>query len=142
MAGTDRATDLISAALRHVRDAEGLLKTSPDQSWHLAGFGPECARKACLQIEWLDKVMGHDLTNLSDEILEVALALDTRAGQYEVRDLAARFPELKSWRVESRYERTGTRSHAKARVLVKQAAALTYEIAAELWMDGIIGEAW
>lgn len=37
---------LISAALRHVRDAEQLLTSSPDQAWHLADFGPECIRKS------------------------------------------------------------------------------------------------
>jgi hypothetical protein len=142
MAGTDRATDLISAALRHVRDADDLLRASPDQSWHLAGFGPECARKACLQEKWLDHALGHDLAEWSDEVLDLALALDTQAGRYEVRDLASRFPVLASWRVKSRYDRTGTRTEPQARALVEQAADLTYELAAELWMDGIIGEAW
>jgi hypothetical protein len=48
------AVDLLSAALRHVRDAEHLATPnhsgySPDQAHHLAGFGPECAQKATLQ---------------------------------------------------------------------------------------------
>jgi hypothetical protein len=142
VAAPDRATDLVSAALRHVRDADGLLKTSPDQSWHLAGFGPECVRKACLERGWLDRVLGHDLAKWSDEVLEVALALDAQAGRYEVRDLASRFPKLTCWAVGSRYDRTGTRTESEAQELVEQAAELTYELAADLWMDGVIGEPW
>ena len=38
--------DLVSAALRHARDAEWLAHRSPDQAYHLAGYAPECARKA------------------------------------------------------------------------------------------------
>lgn len=45
----DRALDLLSAALRHVRDAETLATSaddarSLDQAFHLAGYGPECER--------------------------------------------------------------------------------------------------
>lgn len=140
LAMTDRATKLVSAALRHVRDADDLLRSSPDQSWHLAGFGPECARKACLDQGWLDRVLGHDLAEVSDSVLEVALALDVEGGRYEVRDLASRYPELQRWSVESRYDRTGDRSAAEACLLVEQAAALTYALVADLWMDGRIEE--
>ena len=142
MPGSDRSSDLISAALRHVRDADDFLQTSPDQSWHLAGFGPECARKACLEQTWLDRVLGHDLSEVSDGVVEVALALDVQAARYEVRDFANRFPRLKLWSVETRYDRTGTHSETEARALVEEAAALTYALTADLWMDGRIGEAW
>jgi hypothetical protein len=142
MPGSDRSSDLISAALRHVRDADDFLRTSPDQSWHLAGFGPECARKACLEQTWLDRVLGHDLSEVSDGVVEVALALDVQAARYEVRDFANRFPRLKLWSVETRYDRTGTHSETEARALVEEAAALTYALTADLWMDGRIGEAW
>lgn len=132
----------MSAALRHVRDADRLLETSPDQSWHLAGFGPECARKACLEEAWLNLVLSHDLGERSDHILEFALALDVQANRYEVRNLERRFPDLKTWKVSSRYKRTGTYSTNEAEALVQQAATLTYELAAELWMDGRIEECW
>lgn len=39
---------LVSAALRHINDARTLLATSPVQAAYLAGYGPECARKAAL----------------------------------------------------------------------------------------------
>ena len=60
------AVDLLSAALRHVRDAEHLATPnhsghSPDQAYHLAGFGPECARKATLYHRLFDKPLGHTL---------------------------------------------------------------------------------
>lgn len=121
---------------RHVRDAERLLSHSPDQSWHLAGFGPECARKACLDDPWLDRVLGHDFTDASDAVLDIALALDVRASRYRLTDILQRHPALASWNVGSRYERTGTRSKKSAGELVDQAAQLTWRLAAELWMDG------
>jgi hypothetical protein len=130
--------ELASAAMRHVRDAEDLLSSSPDQSWHLAGFGPECVRKACLEQSWLDRALGHDLAEVSDRVLEVALALDALAARYDIRHFSGRYPELRRWRVESRYEPTGTHTAAAARELVNEAAALTYALAAELWMDGRI----
>lgn len=135
MVDNDRSTSLISAAMRHVCDASRLLDTSPDQSWHLAGFGPECARKACLSESWFDRLLGHDF---ADEVLELALALDVQAARYEVHDLRVRHPTLRRWSVESRYERTGSRSHVDASNLVTEAKGVTYAIASELWMDGRI----
>ncbi len=53
MSMTPRQLDLLSAARRHIADAEHLLAhgahRSEDQAWHLAGFGPESVRKACLE---------------------------------------------------------------------------------------------
>lgn len=132
----DRASDLVSAALRHVDDAEGLLSSSPDQSWHLAGFGPECARKACLRVQTFDKMLGHELAEMSERVLDVALVVDPNATRYAVRELTRRYPTLSRWRVESRYERTGTRSAEDAQSLVRESAQLTHELAAALWMDG------
>ena len=132
----DRASDLLSAALRHVSDAEHLLATSPDQSWHLAGFGPECARKACLGDDWWDKALGHELTDFVEPVLELALALDVRAARYGVAGFTARYPSLAEWRPDARYEKTGTRKAEDAKPLVEAAAQLTCRLAAELWMDG------
>lgn len=121
--------------MRHVSDAAFLLDASPDQSWHLAGFGPECARKACLSESWLHKILGHDL---DDEVLDMAFALDVQATRYEVRELARQYPMIQRWSVESRYEQTGTRSDVDARHLVNQAETLTYLVASDLWLDGRI----
>jgi hypothetical protein len=131
-----RGSILVSAALRHVDDAEHLLARSPDQSWHLAGFGPECARKACLEEGWLDRSLGHDLNGISDDVLEFALSFDVRAARYSLADLARRYPKLSAWHVESRYDATGTRTEMEARLLVHDASEFTYALAAELWMDG------
>jgi len=59
-----KRTALVSAALRHVDDAQALLAVSPVQAFHLAGFGPECARKAALTVPGasqgtMDKAIGH-----------------------------------------------------------------------------------
>lgn len=131
-----RQSQLLSAALRHVEDAAYLLPRSPDQSWHLAGFGPECVRKACLDEHWLDKALGHDLATAGDDVLELAGALDVRAARYRLTGVHSRYPLLAEWRVEARYERTGARTGSTAKQIVKQAANLTYELAAALWMDG------
>jgi len=74
---------LISAALRLVRDAEHLLEPGaqqfPDEAYYLAGFGPECARKACLESRSFDKVLGHDFADFAESTLDVACALDPHA---------------------------------------------------------------
>ena len=67
--------DLLSAAIRHVRDAELLASTagpnrSLDQAFHLAGFAPECARKATLPRSTFDKSIGHGTTAASELSLE------------------------------------------------------------------------
>lgn len=132
----DRASEFLSAALRHVTDADRLLATSPDQSWHLAGFGPECARKACLDHDWWDRVLGHDLTDFVGPVLEIALALDVRAARYDLSSLTTRYPVLAQWDPNCRYDETGTRDQKVARPLVDAALDLTARVAAELWMDG------
>lgn len=104
--------DFASAALRHMRDAEHLLgcgvNASRDQAWHLAGFAHECARKACLDSGWVPKLLGHDFTGASDEVLEFAIALDPRTGRLPVRFWASEYPAIAAWRPDHRYDRTGT----------------------------------
>src|SRR5215212_4601191 len=95
-------SDLLSAAIRHLRDAEFLASVaapdrSLDQAFHLAGFAPECARKAALPRSTFDKAIGHGTTDASELSLEWALAHDPRARRYRI-DLvkwAARYPALK-----------------------------------------------
>lgn len=84
-----RQLDFLSAALRHMRDAEHLLgpgeHTSLDQAYHLSGFGPECARKATLSRGSLDKALGHLGEDGNDETLEIALVMDAGAARYRLR---------------------------------------------------------
>jgi hypothetical protein len=108
---TAEQTDFLSAALRHVRDAEHLLESdehaSPDQAWHLAGFAHECARKALLQDGWVARMLGHDFDDASEQVIDVAIALDSRANRLPLRDWARRYPTIAEWKAEHRYERTG-----------------------------------
>jgi hypothetical protein len=113
------ACDFGSAALRHIRDAEHLLtagvSASRDQAWHLAGFAHECARKACLSNSWIPKLLGHEFSHANEQVIEIAISLDPRAGRLPVRQWAARYPAITAWRVEHRYERTGASDAADGR---------------------------
>jgi len=116
MANAGSDTDFTSAALRHIRDAEHLVAagehTSRDQAWHLAGFAHECARKACLRDRWLPKVLGHAFDQASEDVIELAIALDPRAGRMPVRNWSTDFPAIDSWRPDHRYEATGAANEA------------------------------
>ena len=62
----------VQAARRHVNDARALLAASPLQAYHLAGFGPECARKAVPGVATLAKQLGHTID--ADEALATLFA--------------------------------------------------------------------
>lgn len=134
------ASDLASAALRHVRDAEHLLTAgdhqSVDQAYHLAGFGPECIRKAALSARWGDKVIGHDFSEDLEAQLDVLIALDPLSVRAGAEGFARRFPEIATWDVSGRYERTGTIDEAEARKLVEAARRAVDETLLTLWLDG------
>ena len=139
-----RCQQLISAAVRHVRDAEGLLRAghsqSIDQAHHLAGFGPECARKACLSGQWADKAAGHGFGPAADEVIEVALALDASARRYLLTGLLSEAPALASWSPNVRYNATGTAETTETKALVEQSRALVDRIVLALWADGELVE--
>src|SRR5689334_9632843 len=104
--------ELLSAAIRHLRDAQLLASIAPpdrslDQAFHLAGFAPECARKATLSRPMFDRAIGHGTTEASELALEWALAHDPRARRYgiDMDEWSARYPELKVWNEGVRYER-------------------------------------
>jgi hypothetical protein len=109
-----RAIDLLSAALRHARDAESLLAPqnpggqSIDQAFHLAGYGPECARKATLGLRDFDKTIGHRFDGRAEGVLDALVALDPWALRYGASGWGARFPALAEWKETARYHRTGT----------------------------------
>lgn len=136
-----RAIDLLSAALRHVRDAESLLAPrspgrSVDQAFHLAGYGPECARKATLGLRDFDKTIGHRFDERAEGVLDVLVALDPWALRYEPTRWGIRFPALAEWMETVRYRRTGATDEAKARALVGQAREAVDGVVAALWADG------
>lgn len=134
---TNRET-LISAALRHTRDAEALLVDSPDQAWHLAGFGPECARKACLTVRWADMAIGHDFGTASAEVIDFALALDPVASRF--RPQRALPPSLGPWGPEARYVETGHFDLAQVHTLVQEARAWVDEVVLDLYLSGELAE--
>ncbi len=135
------ALALVSAALRHARDAEHLAdpgnrRRSPDQAYHLAGFGPECARKATLASRRFDKAIGHRLDGAIDSVIDVAVALDPWALRYEPLDWHARYPNLAQWDPASRYERTGSRNERQVEAVVADARQAVDTMFTALWADG------
>ena len=139
----EQSRDLISAALRHLRDAEHLVSEhshrSLDQAYHLAGFGPECARKAALAQPGFNKLLGHDLGSASEALLEIVLALEPAAQRYAIDDLG-QFPSFSAWRPDCRYKRTGTIPEPAARSLIHEARVFVDRLVVELWADGRLGE--
>ena len=134
---SDKACDLSSAALRHMRDAETLLPSSPDGAFYLAGYGPEIARKASVSARWLDQVIGH--LNSSGEAtraaLELAIDSDPIAHRYAAVHLQPS-ETLKGWRTDARYTRTGTHSQEQAEAIVSEAKSITDRLLAALWAEG------
>ncbi len=88
---------LISAALRHVRDAEHLLASEPpyrsvEQALHLAGFGPECARKGCVDEDIADKALGHEFEKADESVVDLLLAIDPSASRYGLDEHTLQLP--------------------------------------------------
>lgn len=123
-----------SAALRHVRDARTLLSddrvsTSIDQAWHLAGFGPECARKAVLAAGTLAKVLGH---SAHDGALMAWFASIEPGWIGSARSPAP----TGEWKPDHRYEATGTRLLPDVTAPVEACESDTLRIIAGLWVAG------
>jgi hypothetical protein len=138
------SSDFLSAALRHIRDAEHLADagehTSLDQAWHLAGFAHECARKALIGRSWIPRLLGHDFDDASERVVDIAVALDPIASRFPVRDWAARYPAIAAWRPDHRYERTGTTAAIPrdlAALLVQARQAVDASVTA-LFLDGTL----
>jgi hypothetical protein len=138
---TEKAQSLLSAALRHTRDAEHLADTSApgsslDRAYHLAGYGPECARKSILSIRWFDTVIGHRFSPSTEKVIEFALALDPPARRYDVQGWHGRCPAIERWTEVSRYEATDTYSKADVDALVAEARVTVDRVLFSLWVDG------
>jgi len=137
----NKAVGLLSAALRHLRDAEHLADTmnpyrSLDQAYHLAGFGPECARKAAIAAPWMNKLLGHELGDNAEDFLEMAAMLEPSAWHDDLRNWEDSYPTLASWNPESRYEPTPTYDRKKVDSLLRESWLVVSEILAFLWADG------
>jgi len=138
-------SDLISAALRHVRDAEHLLAPgsyrSVEQALHLVGFGPECARKACLDETIADKALGHDIKGAGDAVVDLLIALDPSASRYGLAAYSSTLPHLaKYWKPDCRYMATGKPEAIEQSVttMVQEARTFVNACVTELWCDGAL----
>lgn len=143
-----RAQGLLSAALRHIRDAEHLLEVSPsqsiDQSYHLAGFAPECARKAAIPARAYDQAIGHGVGDSSEVALDYVLATNSFSHRYDLKNWQVRYPHLAAWKEIVRYEVTGQRNAIDVAALVSEAREIVDRIVYALWADGMIpgGFSW
>lgn len=151
--------DLLSAALRHQRDAERLATVAPrslDQARHLFGFGPECARKALLD-PWqalegelrraLNQAIGHGFGPHEEVMVTWALALNPAAralvvpggasGELLAQGFGERHPSLRGWNPECRYEPSGSAKEAALRTLRDDAREAVDAAAEALWLQGV-----
>ncbi|MFO0553023.1 MAG: hypothetical protein U0271_31845 [Polyangiaceae bacterium] len=125
--------DLLSAALRHQEDAEHLLASSKDQSWHLAGFATECVRKAVLTNDQLRKSLAHEQGMHFDALFEIVVSLDPRALQLRVSGWADSPTQLSMWSESHRYDPTG-RHVGKAAALVGETGTHFDRTLTQLWL--------
>jgi hypothetical protein len=137
MTGTMLAEDqrvLLSASVRHQSDAEFLLESSPDQSWHLAGYATECIRKASLTKEAYRKALGHEQGRDFDALFELVSALDPGALRLRVSGWADEGTRLHEWDEQHRYDARG--AHAgQAKELVHETALHHDRTLTALWLS-------
>ena len=117
-----------SAALRHLDSARLLLDPHPDQTWHIAGYAPECATKSALCVDeaW-GRTLGHEL---QPEALEWALSLSPRASE-------RRPPSTpRGWRPDCRYEASGSYNTLQAQQLLKVCEGEVLRTLAYMWVEG------
>jgi hypothetical protein len=133
---------LASAALRHVEDAKALASSSPVQAFYLAGYGPECARKAALtfaseiEADALDKAVGHGFRKDAETALALACTLDPLATRYMLHDWKTRLPVLTEWSEQCRYVQSDQIGKKQASKLLDVASRLVEEVVTALWADG------
>ena len=121
------AEDFRSAAGRHLADAVGHLAAGNfAQATHLAGFGPECARKAALPARW-HKRLGHAM---SGAVLDTLAALDTHGV------CMGPLPALGAWTPELRYRASRYFTKLETDALVHAAEVATRAALARAWIVG------
>jgi hypothetical protein len=134
--------DQLSAALRHLRDAEHLAGghdgRSLDQAYHLGGLAPECARKATLSERVFDQAIGHGVGDEAETALAMALTRDLRGQRYRTTGLGTRHPALRVWTENCRYERSGSRDERAVAALLTEARDVVDSLAFALWLDGCV----
>jgi hypothetical protein len=136
---------LISAALRHLRDAEHLLLPGPhrsvEQALHLAGFGPECARKGCVDEDLADQALGHDIEDAEDSVVDFLLAMDPAASRYGIDEHRSRLSSwARHWRPACRYMATDAPEPLATVVadVLSEARGFVDDCVLDLWSDGLL----
>lgn len=134
-----------------MRDAERLVTAarSPDQALHLVGFGPECARKALLdprqslsqrERQGINQSIGHRFDGAEEGMISWARALTPESRDLPAVDWSQRYPRLREWNPERRYEATGTAARkdpARLQALFAEARAAVDDVTAVLWLRGV-----
>jgi hypothetical protein len=117
-----------SAALRHLDSAWLLLDHHPDQSWHLAGYAPECAAKSALSVDdaW-GRTLGHDL---QPEALDWVLSLAPRAAEHRPPT------PPQHWRPDCRYMTSGTWDRHQAHQLLEDCQQKALRTLTHMWVEG------
>ena len=99
--------DYPEAALKHLQDAEALLKGRRfDGAAYLSGYVVECALKTLIQVESGRPVRhSHKLTGLLEEMDGLAVRAETRTGRRLYVGVAAtlRTADVLHWKPEMRY---------------------------------------
>ena len=60
-------------------------------------------------------MLGHDFDNSGERIMEMAIALEPRAGRFPVSEWGKRYPAIVPWRPDHRYDRTGSSASDQSR---------------------------
>ncbi len=111
-------------------------------AYYLAGYGPECARKAALtwpdarSAKEIDKAIGHGFHKQAELALAHVLAVDPLAARYELPRWQTRFLKLAAWSEDKRYESSQMFGAAAARGVLREANEVVTEVIAALWADG------
>lgn len=139
---SDPQMSLVSAALRHIADAQTLLADSPVQAMYLAGYGPECIRKAALmrlpeeQEDQRNRAIGHRFDKPEETTLKLFCDSDTLASRYKLTDWKRQVNVLGDWKEDLRYGRSDSVPRARAQKLLESCERLTLHTLADLWADG------
>ena len=97
--------DYPAAALKHLQDAEVLLKGRRfDGAAYLSGYVVECALKTLIQVESGEARHSHGLTGLLNELDVLAVQATPRTGRLYVRVAALlKTADVLDWRPPMRY---------------------------------------
>ena len=132
--------DYASAAARHW---DNMIYLTQDNRWqeaaYLAGYVAECTFKALLEHTApaiLLRPLGHNLTALSGEALEMALVLNPAHERHH----ASLTPGIGGWDPQHRYERTGFMPEVEFRRIVREAETIGAAVLAGLVLGGILQE--